>query len=162
MAEYQMPLLSHTGGELSLPVNAKELADPRCLLPALDEGVTVIAAHAGSSSHYFDTNFMRETAALIRSHSNLYVDNSGMNTPIRSRHFRTLLSDEFAGRVIHGSDLPISISPLWVRLRGMITKEDYLKCRNERNIIQRDVEIKNALGFPPDALTLLSRLLKFA
>jgi uncharacterized protein len=159
MAELKMPLLAHTGGELSLPNNAPDLADPRILIPVLEQGVTVIAAHAGTSGHYFDQNYMGETAELLRRYPNLYVDNSGMNTPIRSRHFKRFLGPEFAGRTIHGSDLPIAISPLWVRLRGLISHEAYKKCRAQKNLLQRDVLIKEALGFPDETFTLLGQLL---
>jgi hypothetical protein len=160
MADLKIPLLAHTGGELSLPNNAPELADPRILIPVLEQGVTVIAAHAGTSGHYFDQNYMSETAELLRRYPNLYVDNSGMNTPIRSRHFKRLLGPEFAGRVIHGSDLPIGISPLWVRLRGLISRDAHLSCRAEKNLLERDVLIKKALGFPDETFTLLGNLLK--
>jgi len=159
MAELKMVLLAHTGGELSLPNNVPELADSRILIPVLEQGVTVIAAHAGSSSNYFDPNFMTETAELLQRYPNLYVDNSGMNTPIRSRHFRRLLGDEFGGRIVHGSDLPISISPLWVRLRGLISSEGFRKAKAEKNPLERDVIIKRELGFSEESFTLLGRLL---
>jgi hypothetical protein len=160
MADLKIVLLAHTGGELSLPNNAPDLADPRILIPVLEEGVTVIAAHAGTSGHYFDQNYMGETAEMLRRYPNLYVDNSGMNTPIRSRHFKRFLGPEFTGRVVHGSDLPIAISPLWVRLRGLISHEAYKKCRAEKNLLQRDVLIKQALGFPEDTFTRLGDLLR--
>ena len=159
MAELRMPLLAHTGGELSLPNNAPELADPRILIPVLEQGVTVIAAHAGTSGHYFDTNYMTETAEMLRKYPNLYVDNSGMNTPIRSRHFKRFLGDEFTGRTVHGSDLPIGISPLWVRMRGFISHDGYKSARAEKNLLERDVLIKKALGFSDETFTLLGKLL---
>jgi predicted TIM-barrel fold metal-dependent hydrolase len=162
MADLNMPLLAHTGGELSLPNNAPELADPRILIPILDQGVTVIAAHGGSSAHYFDKNYTAETAELLRRYPNLYVDNSGMNTPIRSRHFKTLLQPEFAGRIVHGSDLPIGISSTWVRWRKMISSSGHDKARAEKNLLERDVIIKQELGFPEESFTLLGRLLKIA
>ncbi|HUS37703.1 MAG TPA: amidohydrolase family protein [Verrucomicrobiae bacterium] len=162
MAELKMPLLAHTGGELSLPNNAPELADPRILIPVLEQGVTVIAAHGGSSAHYFDTNYMSETAEMLRKYPNLYVDNSGLNTPIRSRHLKRMLGPEFAGRVIFGSDLPIAISPLWVRMRGWISHAGYVRAKAEKNPIERDVIIKQELGFPDETLTRLGGLLQTA
>jgi predicted TIM-barrel fold metal-dependent hydrolase len=162
MSDLGMLLLAHTGGELSLPNNAPELADPRILIPVLEQGVTVIAAHGGSSAHYFDKNYTTETAELLRRYPNLYVDNSGMNTPIRSRHFKTLLQPEFAGRILHGSDLPIGISSTWVRWRKMISPAGHEKARAEKNLLERDVIIKQELGFPEESFTLLGRLLKMA
>lgn len=147
MADLKIPLLAHTGGELSLPVNAPELADPRVLIPALEQGVTVIAAHAGTSSHSFDRCYLEECADLLRVFPNLYVDNSGMNTPLRSMHFKRLQRDEFKGRILHGSDLPIPISALWIRMRGLITQEQFRSCMSCKNILERDLLIKEAMGF---------------
>jgi predicted TIM-barrel fold metal-dependent hydrolase len=50
LAHYQLPLLSHTGGEVALPNLRYAAADPLLLVPALTRGVTVIAAHYGESS----------------------------------------------------------------------------------------------------------------
>ena len=50
LAHHKLPLLSHTGGEKSLPVRDLSVADPRLLVPALKRGVTVIAAHCGTRS----------------------------------------------------------------------------------------------------------------
>lgn len=159
MAEVKMLLLAHTGGELSLPNNAPELADPRILAPVLEEGVTVIAAHGGSSAHYFDTDYTSATVEMLRRHPNLYIDNSGMNTPIRSRHLKRMAGPEFAGRVMFGSDLPIAVSPLWVRMRGWISGAGYRRAKGAANLLERDVIIKQELGFPDETLTLLGRLL---
>jgi hypothetical protein len=158
--ELGMPLLAHTGGELSLPTTEAGLADPWILVPVLEEGVTVIAAHAGTSSQYFDRNFMTETAELLRRFPNLFVDNSGMNTPIRSRHFKRFLGEEFRGRIVHGSDLPIAISALWARLRGMISGADYRAAKGEKNLLERDVLIKKALGIEEETFGLLGKLLR--
>jgi hypothetical protein len=97
---------------------------------------------------------------MLQQYPKLYVDNSGMNTPLRSRHFRELLQPEFSGRVIHGSDLPIPISALWAWLRGLISRERYQAASQEKNLLQRDIIIKKAMGFPEQSLTLLGSLLK--
>lgn len=49
LAKHKVPLLSHTGGEHTLKAFPDSLSDPRRLVPALDRGVTVIAAHCGTS-----------------------------------------------------------------------------------------------------------------
>src|ERR1700730_10046876 len=54
MAEARLPLLAHTGGEHTVPVINAGLADPRLLRFPLECGVTVIAAHCGTSSGGFD------------------------------------------------------------------------------------------------------------
>jgi len=50
MAEAQLPLLAHTGGEYTLHVVRPEYADPRRLALPLECGVTVIAAHCATAA----------------------------------------------------------------------------------------------------------------
>src|SRR2546430_41214 len=56
LAHHRIPLLCHTGGEVSLPNLNKEYADPALLVPALRRGVTVIAAHCGTRAKLTDTD----------------------------------------------------------------------------------------------------------
>jgi predicted TIM-barrel fold metal-dependent hydrolase len=50
MAHHGLPLLSHTGGERSLPNLNKDMADPMLLMSAIERGVTGIAANCGTRS----------------------------------------------------------------------------------------------------------------
>jgi predicted TIM-barrel fold metal-dependent hydrolase len=59
LAHYKLPLLCHTGGERSLPVRDLSVADPRLLIPALERGVTVIAAHCGTRSAPGEPDYVR-------------------------------------------------------------------------------------------------------
>ncbi len=52
MAEAGLPLLAHTGGEVTVPVVSKAYEDPRVLRRPLEIGVKVIAAHAASGSSF--------------------------------------------------------------------------------------------------------------
>src|SRR4051812_18697844 len=56
MAELRLPLLSHTGGEHTVPVVNPALADPKLLRFPLECGVTVIAAHCATKSGVFDSD----------------------------------------------------------------------------------------------------------
>ena len=156
MAKARMVLLAHTGGELSLPVRNAALADPQVLRLPLECGVTVIAAHCGTNSLY-EKNYFDGFCEMLAQYPNLYGDNSGMNTPFRSRHFKRLL--EVSDRIVHGSDLPIPISAFWAKLRGLIDSAEAKRIQQERNPLQRDYLIKQALGFPPETFTRLSKLL---
>jgi predicted TIM-barrel fold metal-dependent hydrolase len=49
LAKHRVPLLCHTGSEHTLKAFPNTLNDPRRLVPALERGVTVIAAHCGTS-----------------------------------------------------------------------------------------------------------------
>ena len=48
LAHYRLPLLSHTGSEHLLKGFPNSFNDPVRLIPALERGVTVIAAHCGT------------------------------------------------------------------------------------------------------------------
>ncbi|MCB1064381.1 MAG: amidohydrolase family protein, partial [Verrucomicrobiae bacterium] len=52
-----MILLSHTGGEHTLPVLKPAFSDPRLLEAPLEIGVTVIAAHAAGRSGLWDPDY---------------------------------------------------------------------------------------------------------
>lgn len=160
MAKAKLPLLAHTGGEVSLPVYEPRYADPSILRLPLDCGVTVIAAHCGTSGLFFDPNYVDEFARLLEQYPTLYGDNSGMMTPIRCRHLHTLLKSPFAQRIVHGSDLPIPISAHWAWLWGLISRNQARECNKVENLLERDVKLKQALGFPDSSFTILSSLLR--
>jgi predicted TIM-barrel fold metal-dependent hydrolase len=146
LAHHRLPLLCHTGGELSLPYygDAASYADPALLLPALQRGVTVIAAHCGTHSRPRETDYLPTFLRMAREHENFYGDTSALNVPIRSYAFKRLLEDDVArGKLVHGSDWPIAvIPPLQVGLAKSIKL-----IAAERNWLRRDVLIKKALGF---------------
>ncbi len=160
MAEARLPLLAHTGGEFSLPVYQPRYADPSLLTLPLEIGVTVIGAHCGTPSLYFDPDYTEVFARMLRDFPNLYGDNSGMLTPVRSRHFTKLLREPFRSRMVYGSDIPIPISGLWSALRRSISLSDFLHARAEKNIFERDVLLKTALGYPPETFTLGASILR--
>lgn len=159
MAELRIPLLAHTGGELSVPVFDKRFADPYTMTRPLEIGVTVIMAHAATSSLPFETDYSERLGHLLKKFPNLYCDNSALNTPFRSKHLKKLISEPYASRIVHGSDIPIPVSPTWAFLRGLIPWEATTQCYREKNPLQRDLLLKRALGFPETSFTLLDSLL---
>lgn len=64
LAHHKLPLLSHTGGERSLPTLNASVADPMLLVPALKRGVTVIAAHCGTKSSPQETDYVPQFMRL--------------------------------------------------------------------------------------------------
>jgi predicted TIM-barrel fold metal-dependent hydrolase len=85
MAAVKLPLLAHTGGEHTVPVFDKKLADPRVLRLPLECGVTVIAAHCATKSGLTDPDYFHVLGKMFAAHSNLYADTSAFNVPIRGR-----------------------------------------------------------------------------
>jgi len=156
LAHYRLPLLCHTGGELTLPYMNAGYADPGLLVPALHRGVTVIAAHCGTRALPRETDYLPAFCRLAKEHERFYGDTSALNLPLRSYAYETILNDEAVRRkLVHGSDWPvITVPPArmgWVNdLRLLAT---------ESNWMRRDVLIKRALGLGDDywhrAATLL-------
>jgi uncharacterized protein len=68
LAHHKLVLLSHTGGEKSLPVLDKTVGDPALLKPAVERGVTIIAAHCGTRSGLFDPDYLDTFMRMARDH----------------------------------------------------------------------------------------------
>jgi hypothetical protein len=92
MAAAGLPLLAHTGGEHTVPIINAAFADPNLLRFPLECGVTVIAAHCGTSSGAFDRDYFDDWAKMLSEFPNLYGDISAMISLNRCRHLRDCLS----------------------------------------------------------------------
>jgi predicted TIM-barrel fold metal-dependent hydrolase len=144
LAHHKLPLLSHTGGEQSLPNIDTTVADPRLLESALKRGVTVIAAHCGTRSVPSERDFVPEFMAMAHRHEHLYGDTSALSLPTRSYAYPRILSDPVVRqKLLHGSDWPIIAIPPAMHL-GLPASWGAMR---EPNWMQRDVLIKQALGF---------------
>lgn len=159
VAKHKLIFLAHTGGELSLPVYNKQFADPRILRLPLECGVRTIAAHCGTNSLVFDPDYTDIFLGMLNEYPHLYGDCSGMLSPFRSKHFEKLLRSGLSARILHGSDLPIPNSPLWLMLRGLISNRDRQTLAAINNPVERDYQIKRKLGFPEESFTTLGRIL---
>jgi predicted TIM-barrel fold metal-dependent hydrolase len=147
MAEARLPLLAHTGGEKVLPEIRRDLANPRVHAVPLEIGVTVIAAHCGTSSSKSADNFPAFLEMLAK-YPRLYGDISALSFPRKPRHLARMLQPGVVERLIHGSDFPVPVQPLWMWLGGKLSWREYRRLRRIRNPLARDVAIKRALGFP--------------
>lgn len=144
LAHHMLPLLSHTGGEKSLPNLDASVADPALLLPALRKGVTVIMAHCGTRSAYGEADYVDAFMRLARDHERCYGDTSALSLPTRWHAYRKVLADPgVREKLVHGSDWPIPAVPP-VRQIGL--RASWAAMR-EKNWMRRDVRIKEALGF---------------
>lgn len=160
MAEARLPLLAHTGGEHTVPVVRAEYADPRVLTLPLECGVTVIAAHCATRSGLSDPDYFEHFREMLRRFPNLYGDTSAFNLPMRGLHIRECLDPNLEARLVHGSDFPVPVQPIWAWLRGLIRREDYLRCRKIPNAIERDYQLKRAMGFPEQHFSRVGSLLR--
>jgi len=159
MAEAGMVLLSHTGGEMTVKVFDPDFGDPKKLEPILDCGVTVVAAHAAGRSGLFDLDWTADLLAMFERHSRLFADNSALCTPNRSRTLRHVLPKHVQHRIVHGSDYPVPVSGWGPWFFSRLSWKDHWRIRRETNILQRDLLLKNALGFHADTFTRMDRII---
>src|SRR5437867_6467278 len=157
MADAKLPLLAHTGGEHTLHVVRRDLQDPRVLELPLQVGVTCIAAHMASTGGLADTDYFDVLVAMMRRYPNLYGDISAFNIPFRSKHFKECLAMD---RVVHGSDYPVPVLGHWAWMRGLVDWPRFRKWERQPNVLERDYQLKRAIGFPDAVFTRIGQLLR--
>jgi hypothetical protein len=160
MAETGLPLLAHTGGEHTLPVVCRQYSDPRTLTLPLECGVTVIAAHCATKSGLLDPEYFHVFAEMTRQFPNLYGDTSAFNVPIRGRHVARCLRQPLLDRMVHGSDYPVPVHGHFAWLRRQVDWASFRRWERQPNILERDYQLKVAMGFPPESFTRINQLLR--
>lgn len=160
MAEAGLPLLAHTGGEHTLPILRKDYSDPRTLRLPLECGVKVIAAHCGTKSGLTDPEYFHVFAEMTRRYPNLYGDNSAFTVPIRGRRVRECTRTPLAQRIVHGSDLPVPVYGHFPWARGFLDWKSFRRWQRQGNVLERDLQFKRAMGFPPETFTRAWSLLR--
>lgn len=157
-AARRMILMFHTGAEHAADIVNTEVCDVARLEPALEEGCTVVAAHAGMGAFFDRLDYFPALVTLARRHPRLHFDNSVLASMFRWRNLpRILETPEIIERAIHGSDYPFpaNAAVFWARLAPATTAA----LLEERNLIERDYRLKRALGFPDAVFTRGAELL---
>ena len=132
LAERRLPFLSHVGYEFSLIGKDQSVGNPDRLKFALDEGVTVIAAHACSYGLMLHERFLPVLLEFSEKYPNFYADVSALTLPNR---FRMLLHlrrhPDIHGRLLFGTDYPLSVThvPAWGRV-GLGTLGQMIRTKN--------------------------------
>jgi hypothetical protein len=163
MAEARLPLLAHTGGEKTLPVINAQLAHPRKLTLPLELGVNVIAAHCATKSALFDGQWFPDFVEMTAEFPNLYGDTSAfcvLNNRIRGNTVPRTLTEPLASRIIHGSDWPVPVSGFWPWAKGCIDASAYARWRHHPNLLERDYQLKLAMGYTPPTFTRIWSLIR--
>lgn len=160
MAELRLPLLAHTGGEHTVPVFNAAYSDPETLTLPLECGVTVIAAHCATRSGLRDPDYFHSFAGMTRRFPNLYGDTSAFNLPARGKYVDRCLYSPLRERLVHGSDFPVPVQGLWAWMRGWISWRDYRRCCRIANVIERDYQLKRAMGFGDDHFQRVAGLIR--
>jgi predicted TIM-barrel fold metal-dependent hydrolase len=145
LADRKLPFLSHVGYEFSLIGKDQSVGDPDRLELALDEGATVIAAHACSYGLMLYEKFLPTFQDFAKRYPHFYADISALTLPNRLTmllHLRR--HPELYDRLLFGTDYPLSVFHLaawgrvgWGALRKMI---------RTKNRFDRQVEVCRGLG----------------
>lgn len=164
LVELGLPLLTHTGTEHAFTDADNRYCDPERLRLPLSRGVTIIAAHAGTTGRFGGEPGFERLARLAREYPNLYVDVSSLTQLNKRTHLRRVIRrEEFRGRLLYGSDYPL------VGMRFLVSANYYpfrLSWRERRSIARtenpwdRDVALKHALGLPAGAWTAAENVLR--
>lgn len=163
MQQHGLPLLTHTGEEASFTYARNELADPLRLRLALEQGVTVIAAHAAANgTNEGEHNFGR-FLRLCDQHPNLHADISALTQINRPGQLRRLIEQHHLHERLHyGTDMPLTNTPLVSPLGHLHAIAPWKVARlcAIRNPWCRDAALKRALGVPETVFHNPARLLK--
>lgn len=145
LADRKLPFLSHVGYEFSLIGKDQSMGDPDRLRSALDEGATVIAAHACSYGLMLYEKFLPTLHEFANRYRHFYADISALTLPNR---FTMLLHlrrhPELHDRLLFGTDYPLSVFhlPAWGRVT-LHTLRDMVRTKNR---FDRQVAVCRGLG----------------
>jgi predicted TIM-barrel fold metal-dependent hydrolase len=162
LVKLDLPLLTHTGEESSFTWTRNELGDPERLRLPLTEGVTVIAAHAGSNGRNDGERNHERFLRLAAEFPNLYADISALTQANRLGHLPRLLRHaNLHGRLLYGTDMPLprtGITSPWFHA-WRLAPHALRRVLAETNPWDRDVAFKEALGVPEEVFANSARLL---
>ncbi|HIP52945.1 MAG TPA: metal-dependent hydrolase [Chromatiales bacterium] len=145
LAELKLPLLCHTGYELVLPVQKQRWGDVRRLRLALEEGVTVIAAHAGSTGLLYNGDVPRRLERMMRRYPNLYGDTAALGLVTR---MGALLwwrdHPEWCDRLLFATDYPVPVTlNTW---RPFLSRSAFRRLHAADNPFEQMVLLLEGLG----------------
>ena len=110
LARLKIPLLSHVGYEFSLAGRDQSAGDLGRLRCALDEGVSVIAAHGCSHGLFFSEPHLKTALEFARRYPRFYLDASALTLPSRVRMlFLLRRHPELQERLLFGTDYPLPV-----------------------------------------------------
>ena len=151
LAEIGLPLLTHTGRELSFGSHSDDLRDPQRIKLALSLGVTVIAAHIATTGETDGEQHYDRIQSLFDPYPNFYADISSL-TQVNKRFYLqdTLARGEHLDRLMNGSDWPLQFFPIVSPLFHLysISLSDAKAVHEIENQWDRDIVLKKMMGVP--------------
>jgi uncharacterized protein len=150
MAKHKIPLLSHVGYEFSLLGKDQSVGDPAHLRPALEEGVTVIAAHGVSFGLIFYEKYWKTFQNFVRDFKNFYWDASALSLPNRAGMLlRIRRHPELHARMVFGTDYPLASFAFPALLAGKFS--GYRELLKIKNPFDRHYRLLKILGLSDGA-----------
>jgi uncharacterized protein len=145
LVERRLPFLSHVGYEFSLIGKDQSVGNPERLELALEQGVTVVAAHACSYGLMVYERFLPVLLDFSRRYANFYADISALTLPNRVRmllHLRR--HPEIHDRLLFGTDYPLSVTHVaaWGRV-GFPALRNIVRMKNR---FDRQYTVCTSLG----------------
>ncbi|MEO6996236.1 MAG: amidohydrolase family protein, partial [Lacunisphaera sp.] len=163
MVELGLPLLCHTGNERSFTQADDNLCDPERLRLPLQQGVTVIAAHAATTGSFHGERSFDRLARMMPDYPNLYADISSLTQLNKHGYLAEVLHrPEFQHRLVYGTDYPLIqihllVSPWY--FPGQLSIRQMYALSKLDNPWDRDVALKQALGVPTEVWTRANAVL---
>jgi predicted TIM-barrel fold metal-dependent hydrolase len=165
-----LPLLCHVGAEHAIPSpepedQYRQFDEPMVLVPALEEGVKVIAAHCAMPVFSWDSDYTQDFIGLmgraLQEGWNLYSDVSALAGPFPHRMgiLKKMVRELPHDRLLLGSDYPIPVTPLWPGVGAEIDLDEWADAMLTRNPLDRNVKVVRALGFSEQILTNAEKVL---
>lgn len=159
LVHHGIPLLTHTGVEHTLGTGRLSYNHPNRLVPALEQGVKVIAAHCGVRLFLHEPSFFDAWASLVTRYEGLFGDLAAFAVVTRIPSLmRILISAELRERVLYGSDFPGIPSPRWCWKLGLSKTRELARIPNP---LERNVRTLQALGVPDEAFERAGKVLGY-
>ncbi|MEZ4461355.1 MAG: amidohydrolase family protein [bacterium] len=146
LAELEMPLLTHTSFEHTIPPVNQLWGKPDRLTLALEQGTTVIAAHcAGAGTAHIIREDFHDWHGMLSRYPRLFGDISAMASLSRFQYLTRVLDSPLArDRVLFGSDFPVPVSPMvFARRLGLKRARELSRITNP---IEQNLETMRAMG----------------
>jgi hypothetical protein len=64
--------------------------------------------------------------------------------------------------MVHGSDYPVPVHGHWAWLGGAVDWKTFRRWERQKNILERDYQLKVAMGFIPETFTRIWSLLRLS
>lgn len=150
LALRRLPLLTHVGYEFSLVGQDQSVGDLSRWERALEEGVTVIAAHGASHGVGFHEKHWGTLLEFIRRYPHFYWDSSALTLPNRvGMLMKIRRHPELLERMLFGTDYPVPVYAFPALLSGR--RGAYRKAFAEKNPFDRHHHVLESLGLTSPA-----------